>query len=253
MPLALAAPLVAGPRAAPPRQLLLGGRGGRLAVDLDDQHLAVVLGQGAVAEVDVGGPGQAQDPLLDRRGRRRGPQEHPPESAGDPEAHPGGQPAEPADDQRAVGVAGQAQRDVQGMHAGPAAVARHEEGPDIGDRPATGLERPLGGGVRHAIAAGLVQAAGSSRSWRARRKSWISRHPSDRRSPSRAVSNSRKDAGPGSFEAVGDDLVEPLMGLLLQLVDVSVDRPRRADYSDRRSWGPTPDRSRLGHVDQRSG
>src|SRR6185437_201142 len=51
MPLTPAAPLVVDPRAAPPRQLLLGRRGGRLAVDLDDQHLTVVLGQGACAEV----------------------------------------------------------------------------------------------------------------------------------------------------------------------------------------------------------
>ena len=28
----------------------------------------------------------------------------------------------------------------------------------------------------------------------------------------------------------------------------SVDRPQRADYSHRCSWGPTPDHSRLGHV-----
>src|SRR5262249_60321443 len=78
MSLTPAAPLVADPWAAPPRQFLLGGRGGRLAVDLDDQHVAVVGGHGAVAEVDVRGSRQPQDPLLDRRGRRRGPQEHPP-------------------------------------------------------------------------------------------------------------------------------------------------------------------------------
>jgi hypothetical protein len=152
---AVAAAPVARPWTAPARQFLCRGRRYRLAIDLDDQHLAVVFGQGAVAEIDVGGPRQAQDPLLDGRGRRRGPQEHLPEAAGQPEAHPGGQAAEPADDQGAVGVARQAQRGIQGMHAGTAAAARHEEGPAIGDRPATGLECPLGGRIRHAIAARL--------------------------------------------------------------------------------------------------
>src|SRR5690349_602409 len=79
MPLTPAA-LVAGPPAAAPRQFLLGGRGDRLAVDLDDQDVAVILGQGTLAQIDVSGPGQAQDPLLDRRGRRCRPQEHPSES-----------------------------------------------------------------------------------------------------------------------------------------------------------------------------
>jgi hypothetical protein len=41
------------------------------------------------------------------------------------------------------------------MHAGPAAAPRHQEGPDRGDQPATGLERPPGGGIRRAIATGL--------------------------------------------------------------------------------------------------
>src|SRR3954447_16621148 len=113
MPLTSTAPFAPRPRLSPPRQLLIGGGGDRLAVDLDDQHVAVALGQGAVAEEDVGRPAQAQDPLLDRRGRRRGPQEHLPEPAGDPEAHPGGQPTEPADDQRAGAIAGQTERDVQ--------------------------------------------------------------------------------------------------------------------------------------------
>src|SRR5208283_1855050 len=63
--------------------------------------------------------------------------------------------AEPADEQRAVSVAGQPQRHVQGVDTVPTAAARHEERPDVGDRPATGLEGPLGGGIRHAIAAGL--------------------------------------------------------------------------------------------------
>src|SRR5262249_10114478 len=52
MTLTLAAPLAAGPRAAAPRQFLLGGRGDRLAVDLDDQDLAILRGQGAVAQID---------------------------------------------------------------------------------------------------------------------------------------------------------------------------------------------------------
>src|SRR5512135_1055753 len=46
VPLTLAAGGVPRPRAAAPRQFLLGGRGGRFAVDLDDQHLAIVGGQG---------------------------------------------------------------------------------------------------------------------------------------------------------------------------------------------------------------
>src|SRR5262249_51017517 len=130
VPRPFAAPLVADPWAAPPRQLLLGGRGGRLAVDLDDQHLAIVPGQRAVAEVDVRGPGQPQHPLLDRRGRRRGPQEHPPEAAGDVEADPGGQPAEPADDQPGVGVPGQgpAPRRAGAGGAGRGAAARGTPG-----------------------------------------------------------------------------------------------------------------------------
>src|SRR5262249_15815346 len=41
-----------------------------------------------------------------------------------------------------VGVAGQAQLDIQRMHAGTATTARHQEGPQIGDRTATGLEGP---------------------------------------------------------------------------------------------------------------
>ena len=141
MPLTRAAGWVMSPRAATPRQFLLRGRGGRLAVALDHQHGAVVLGQGAVAQGDVSGPGQAQDPWLDRRGRRRRPQEPPPEPAGDLEAHPGGQPAEPTDDQRAVGVARQAQLHVQGVHAGPAAVPRHEEGPDLAQLPQLSAEK----------------------------------------------------------------------------------------------------------------
>src|SRR4051794_3710518 len=69
------AALVARSGATSSRQFLFGRRGRRLAIDLDDQHLALAHGHGAVAEVDVGGPGQAQDPLLDGRARRRGPQE----------------------------------------------------------------------------------------------------------------------------------------------------------------------------------
>src|SRR5438270_7364714 len=76
MPLTLAALVAPRPGPSPPRQLSVRGRGDRLAVDLDDQHVAVALGQGAGAEEDVGGPAQAQDPLLDRRRRRRRPQEH---------------------------------------------------------------------------------------------------------------------------------------------------------------------------------
>src|SRR5512135_1202896 len=218
MPLTLAAVFVMSPWAAAPRQFLLRGRGGRLAVDLDDQDLALVLGQGALAQVHRSGPGQAQDPLLDRRGRRRRPQEHPPESAGDLEAHPGGQPAEPAENQWAEGVARQAQRHVQGVHAGPVAVARQEEGPDIGDRPATGLERPPGGGVRHAIAAGLP----------GRRVEPIVACPEEEldqqtaqrpQEPQEGRLELEERRGPLIIQTGGDDLVEPLTDLPLQLVD----------------------------------
>jgi hypothetical protein len=44
MSLTLAAPLTAGPRAAAPGQFLLSGRGDRLAVDLDDQDVAILRG-----------------------------------------------------------------------------------------------------------------------------------------------------------------------------------------------------------------
>ncbi len=119
MPLTPTARSVMGPRATAPVQFLRCGRGSRLAVDLNDQDLPLLLGQGTFAQVDISGPGQSQDPLLDRRTRRRRPQEHPSELAGDPEAHPGGQAAEPADHQGAEGVARQAQGHVQGMRAGP--------------------------------------------------------------------------------------------------------------------------------------
>lgn len=127
-----------GPRRRRANSCSVAGGGCRLAIDLDDQRLAVVAGHRAVARVDRGRPRQAQDPLLDRRGRRRGPQEHPPEAAGEPETQPGGQPTEPADDQRAVGIARQAQGDIQGMHAGtvsarsfPAASDRHDTPAEI--------------------------------------------------------------------------------------------------------------------------
>src|SRR5262249_41767140 len=152
---AVAAAGMMRPWAAASLQLLLGGRRRGLAVDLQDQHLTVLLGQGAGAEVDEGGPGQAQDPFLDGRDRRRAPQEHRAEAAGQPEADPGGQAAEPADHQGAVRIAGQAQLDIQRMHAGATAAARHEEGAVIGDRAATGLERPLSLGVGQAITTGL--------------------------------------------------------------------------------------------------
>jgi hypothetical protein len=157
MPLAsaTAAAGMARPGAAASLQLLLGSRRRRLAVDLHDQHLTIILGQGAGAEVDEGGPGQPQDPLLDGRDWRRAPQEHRAEAAGQPEADPGGQAAQPADHQGAVSIAGQAQLDIQRMHAGTTAAARHEEGSVIGDRAATGLQRPPSLGVGQAIATGL--------------------------------------------------------------------------------------------------
>src|SRR5512135_2039056 len=218
MPLTLAALLVLSPWAAAPRQFLLGGRGGRLAVDLDDQDLALVLGQGALAHVGISGPGQAQAPLLDRRGGRRRPQEHPPELAGDPEAHPGGQPAEPADDPRAEGVAGQAQRHVQRVHARPAAVPRHEEGPDIGDRSATGPERSLGGRIRHAIAAGLPDrrvepiVAGAEEGL----DEQASQLPQQ---PQQGRLELEERRGPLIIQAGGDDHIELLVGLPRQLID----------------------------------
>ena len=86
MPLTPAARFVTDPRSTPPRQFLRCGRGGRLAVDLDDQHLAVVLGKG-LREVDVGRPRQAQthSSIAEAVG---GPQEHRPQAAGDLETHP---------------------------------------------------------------------------------------------------------------------------------------------------------------------
>src|SRR5205823_5540591 len=68
---------------------------------------------------------------------------------------PGGQAAEPADHQGAVSIPRQAQGDIQGMHAGATTAARYQEGPGIGHRAATGLERPLSRRVGLAIAAGL--------------------------------------------------------------------------------------------------
>jgi len=83
------------------------------------------------------------------------PQEHRAEAAGQPEGDPGGQAAELADHQGAVRIVGQAQLDIQRMHAGTTAAARHEQGAVIGDRAATGLQRPLSLGVGQAIATGL--------------------------------------------------------------------------------------------------
>src|SRR5512143_476421 len=224
MPLTPAARFVMSPRAAAPVQFLRCGRGGRLAVDLDDQDLPLVLRQGAFAHRDISGSGQAQDPLLDRRTRRRRPQEHPPELAGDLEAHPGGQPAEPADDQRAEAISRQAQRHVQGMHAGPAAVPRHEERANIGDRPATGPERPPGGGVRRAIAAGLPGrrvepvVAGAEEE--------LDQYASQRLQESQQ-SRLELEERRGSLlvQTGGNDLIEPLVGLPLQLVDSRWTRP----------------------------
>jgi hypothetical protein len=218
MPLTPAALLWAGPPAASPRQFLLGGRGGRFAVDLDDQHLPLALRQGAFSQVDISGPGQAQDPLLDRRGRRRRPQEHPPEPAGGLETHPRGQPAEPADDQRGVGVARQAQRHVQGVHAGPAAVARHEERPGIGDRAATRLERPPGGGVRHAVATGppgrRVEPVV------ARPEEELNQQASQRpQEPQQGRLEVEERRRPLVIRAVRDDLVEPRTGPAPQILD----------------------------------
>ncbi len=253
MPLTLAAFSTSRLRLAAACQLLVRGRRDRLAVDLDDQHVAVVLGQGAFAQEDIGRPGQAQDPLLDRRGRRRGPQEHPPESAGDLETHPGGQPAEPADDQRAVAIAGQAERDIQGVDAGAATGAWHEVGPQIGDRPATGLERPLGGVVRDAIAPRLRPGRQIEPSVACLKEQWdqqTAQRPQEHKQGRLEV---EERCGPWVLQAISDDLVEPLMGLLPQRFDVRWTRRRGRVNSDNRSWGRTPDRSRLGHVDQRSG
>ena len=212
MPLTLAALVVAGPRAAAPRQFLLGGRGDRLAVDLDDQYVAIIRGQWTFAQIDISGPGQAQDPLLDRRGRRCRPQKHLPESAGDLEAHPRGQPAEPPDEQRAVSVAGQPQRHVQGVDTVPAAAARHEERPDVGDRPATGLEGPPGVGVRHAIAAGLPgpQVELIMTCPEEELDQQASERPQESQQGRLELEERR---GSLVIRAGRDDLVEPLMGL----------------------------------------
>ena len=87
------------------------------------------------------------------------------------------------------------------MHAGAAAAARHEEGPDIGDRPATGLERPLGGGVRHAIAAGLGPGRQVEPVVAGPEEELDQQAAQRSQEPQRAVSNSRKDVGAGSLEA----------------------------------------------------
>ncbi len=66
MPLTLAALLVTGPRAAAPRQFLLGGRGNRLAVDLDDQYVAIIRGQWTFAQIDISGPSPGPTPQSPR-------------------------------------------------------------------------------------------------------------------------------------------------------------------------------------------
>ncbi len=80
MPLTPTARSVMGPRATAPVQFLRCGRGSRLAVDLNDQDLPLLLGQGTFAQVDISGPGQSQDPLLDRRTRQHAPRNIPPSS-----------------------------------------------------------------------------------------------------------------------------------------------------------------------------
>jgi hypothetical protein len=104
------------------------------------------------------------------------------------------------------------------VHAGPAAVARHEEGPDIGDRPTTGLERPPSGGVGHAIAAGLPGRLVEPIVARPEEE-LDQQAPQRPQEPQQGCLEVEERRGPLVLQTVGDDLVEPLTGLTLQVLD----------------------------------
>ena len=127
-------------------QFLLGGRGDRLAVDLDDQYVAIILGQWTCDRIDISGPGQPRTHSSIAEAGGAAPRNISPNLLAIWKLNRVANRSEPADEQRAVRVAGQPQRHVQGVDTVPAAAARHEERPDVGGRPATGLEgRPAAG------------------------------------------------------------------------------------------------------------
>src|SRR5271168_4501530 len=97
MPLALAAAslgLVLA-RSAAFGQFLSGGGRNRLAIALNDQHLAIALGQRTGTQPDLSRSSQPQNPPLDRRGGRCPAQEHAAQFAGQTETQTRGQPTEP--------------------------------------------------------------------------------------------------------------------------------------------------------------
>src|SRR4051794_18531021 len=104
------------------------------------------------------------------------------------------------------------------MHAGPAAAPWHEEGADIDDRPAAGLERPLGIGVRRAIAPGVP--VGRIEPIVAGTEVELDEYASQRpQQPQQGCLELEERRGPPLIQTRGDDLLELCAGLLLQRID----------------------------------
>ena len=106
------------------------------------------------------------------------------------------------------------------MHAGPAAAARHEVGPRIGDFAAAGLERPLGVGIRDAIAARLRPGRQVEPGMPCPEEELDQQTAQRVQVPQQDLLKVEEGRGARALEAVGDDLVESLVDLRAQGFEV---------------------------------